>query len=232
MRKKEKLPQLTDWFVEIPNFKKDAKVDSGVLITDSMIHNPNLTLPFGKDENGEKYLFRDIVGRIGNERRKFKGVQRFENGIVQTSSGERFQVQEKNAHPDYAWFDMLVNRNMPILYNYVFGRSWDGRTFVAGNMYEDGEVSTIFAEVAEQNFENFYLVLKNGKIVFVNWLSISLPMEYNLRHKILHGNKKVFYNEKTFLDRRCQIDIFATDCDFDPIENKDVFDFPHENPVL
>lgn len=232
MRKKEKLPQLTDWFVELPSFDKERKVDSGILITESMVLNSNLNLPFCKNDNGAKYLHRDMVGKIGNKRKKLKGIQNFEDGIVKTSTGEKFQVLEKNVHPDYAWFEMLVNRNMPILYNYVFGRSWDNRTFVAGNMYEDGEISTIFAEVAEQNFENFYLVLKNGKIVFVNWLSISLPMEYNLRHKILHGNRKVIYNEKTFLDRKCQIDIFATDCDFNPVENKEVFDFPYENPVF
>lgn len=210
------------------------------LITMDIAENPNLKFDIskmGRREVTSKIIMGNIYGKKGWQPGTFVKtacILKIENGIAQTIGGRKYRLG--NMHPDYAMFVDFVNKNKPVLFNYVFATdmiSNKDEVFVSGNVYINGDVTYLKGKVEKQNFDT-HTITVDGVEYFVNWLSMNerLRKRFNPFAKTHILNKipiNVDAENETFAGEIMygkELDLFGSEWDIDLELNKELFDAP------
>ena len=206
------------------------------MITMDIAENPNLkfdTVRMGNNEVTSKIIMGNIMGRPGSFMRT-ACIQKIENGIAITTSGKCYRLGKM--HPDYAMFVDFVNKNKPVLFNYVFAIDFiDGKDeiHVSGNVFVNGDINYITGIVEKQNFEK-HTITVDGVEYFVNWMSMNekLRKRFNPLPRTHILNKipiNVDVENEAFAGDEIygkEIDLFSSEWDIDIHQNKELFDSP------
>lgn len=210
------------------------------MITMEMSENPNLKFGVSKMDDKEvpaKVIIGNIYGNPGWEPGTFLRtacILKIENGIATTTGGKKYRLGKM--HPDYAMFVDFVNKNKPVLFNYVFASdllSNKEEIYVSGNIYVDGDIKYISGEVKKQDFERHTITI-DGVEYFVNWMSMNEKMRkrFNPFAKTYVMNKfpiNVDVENETFAGDNIfgkEIDLFGSEWDIDLLNNYELFEAP------
>ena len=139
-------------------------------------------------------------------------------------------------HPDYAMFVNFVNKNKPVLFNYVFATDFicnKDEVYVSGNIYINGDISYISGKVEKQDFEKHTITI-DGVEYFVNWMSMNeklrkrfnpfakthilnnIPINVDVENEAFAGDS--IYGK--------ELDLFCSEWDIDLLKNKELYDAP------
>ena len=210
------------------------------MITMEISENPNLKfdmVKIGETEVTSKIIMGNIYGKPGWKAGTFVKtacVLKIENGIAITNGGRKYRLGKM--HPDYAMFVNFVNKNKPVLFNYVFATDFicnKDEVYVSGNIYINGDISYISGKVEKQDFEKHTITI-DGVEYFVNWMSMNEKLRKRFNpfaktHILNNIPINVDVENEAFAGDRIygkELDLFCSEWDIDLLKNKELYDAP------